>query len=182
MIGEEASDLTRVVGIAMAGVPLAAGLSVAGGISGGFTRKMEGVKSVEAFRKVVENYGEHSLIEGEITNGDKVGLVDDLVTRFDSKLVALEQLRYEVERRGLSDVECKTVIVALDREQGGRESAEKAGLQLLSLIPFKTLGLPLLKDFMAPVEWETLSHYLRDPEHFQDRNVQQEVERLSAGK
>ncbi len=67
------------------------------------------------------------------------------MTRFDSKLIALEQVKYEIQRRGLSDIACKTVIVVLDREQGGMEAAAKADLELLSLIPFKTVGLPLLK-------------------------------------
>ncbi len=182
MVREEAPEITRVVGIAMAGVPIAAGMSVAGGISAGFTRKMEKVKSIEEFRRVISDYGEHSLLEGELNSGDKVAIVDDLVTRFDSKLVALEQVRHEIQKRGLTRVECRTVVVALDREQGGAEAARDAGLDLLSLIPFKTQGLELLKDVMNLSEWETIRDYLRNPDSFQNINVQKEIENLSVAR
>ncbi|MEW6349144.1 MAG: hypothetical protein AB1646_08780 [Thermodesulfobacteriota bacterium] len=180
MIREEAPELTKIVGIAMAGVPFAAGLALVAGISAGFTRKMEKVTSVEAFRKVVEEYGEHALIEGELCDGERIGLVDDLVTRFDSKLVAIEQVSYEVQRRALKDVECSTVIVLLDREQGGETAARTHGIRLLSLVPFKTVGLPLLEGVMEKAEWETLRRYLDEPDRFQDKNVQSELAKLAA--
>jgi orotate phosphoribosyltransferase len=177
MVREEAPEITRVIGIAMAGVPIAAGMSIAGGIPGGFTRKMDNVKSLAQFKEAITTYGEHAMLEGELASGDNIGLVDDLVTRFDSKLLALEQVNYEVRKRGLQRVECRTVLVVLDREQGGREAAEKEQVKLLSLIPFKTVGLPLLEGVMAKTEWETISHYLEEPGHFQEKDVQ---ERLAA--
>lgn len=179
MVAEEAPRINRVVGIAMAGVPIAAGMAIAGGIPAGFTRKMENVKSVDAFRAAITAYGEHNLLEGELFSGDRVALVDDLVTRFDSKLIALEQVRYETNRRGLADVECRTVIVALDREQGGKEAAHDAGVELLSLIAFKTRGLPLLRDAMHPKEWEVITRYLDDPAAFQDRAMHEELRQLA---
>lgn len=182
MVAEESPEINRVVGIAMAGVPLAAGMSIVGNIPAGFTRKIENVKSVEAFREVISSYGEHALLEGELNSGDHIGIVDDLVTKFDSKLIALEQVTYEVRRRGLQNVECKTVIVALDREQGGAEAAEKAQLRLMSLIPFKTAGLPLLRDVMNKTEWETITHYLEDPSYFQNKEAQSRVAELAASR
>ena len=175
MLKEEAPEITKIIGIAMAGVPLAAGIAVCGGIPAGFTRKMENVKSPEAFRKVIEGYGEHALLEGELQDSDKVALVDDLVTRFDSKLVAREQTEYEIRRRNLSDIECKTVAVVLDREQGGAQSAKQHGMTLLSLIPFRRLGLPLLKEVMHEVEYKALERYLDDPEYFQSKEAQEEL-------
>ncbi|MBM3301745.1 MAG: hypothetical protein FJY85_17565, partial [Deltaproteobacteria bacterium] len=172
LVREESPDITRVIGIAMAGVPIAAGMALTAGIPAGFTRKMEGVRSVSSFREVVSSYGEHALAEGEILPGDSIALVDDLVTRFDSKEVALEQVRYEVQRRGVTDVQCNTVVVVLDREQGGQEAANRAGMRLLSLIPFKRLGLPLLQRVMAKTEWEILTRYLDDPGQFQSKEVQ----------
>lgn len=181
MVRVEAPEITKVVGIAMAGVPIAAGMSVAGGIPAGFTRKMENVRSVEAFRAVIDNYGEHALLEGDLQSGDRVALVDDLVTRFDSKLVALEQVKHEVNRRGLENVDCGTVLVGLDREQGGAEAAAAAGVRLLSLIPFRSIGMPLLKDVMDSAEWETISHYLHEPDYFQQEEIRKKLERLAQG-
>jgi orotate phosphoribosyltransferase len=181
MVREEAPEITRVIGIAMAGVPIVAAMSVMGGIPGGFTRKMENVKSPEEFRDVIGRYGEHALLEGELTGGDRIALVDDLVTRFDSKLVALEQVNHEVKRRNLADVECRKVAVVLDREQGGQEAARKEGVELLSLIPFKQVGLPLLEDVMHRTEWDVLTRYLQDPDYFQNKEIQDEIAREAAG-
>ncbi|MFH0825087.1 MAG: hypothetical protein V2B18_20235 [Pseudomonadota bacterium] len=180
MIREEAPETARTIGIAMAGVPIAAGICVAGGIPAAFTRKMENVKSIDEFRRAVESYGEHSLVEGEFEDGERVALVDDLVTRFGSKLVALEQVKHEIRKRGISDLRVDTVAVVLDREQGGREEAQKASLRLLSLIPFKSVGLPLLKSVMHPQEWDVLARYLDDPEQFQGEAAREEVRRKAA--
>jgi uridine monophosphate synthetase len=178
MIRQELPNVTKVVGLAMAGVPIAAGISMCG-LPACFTRKLEGVKSVESFRKAIETYGEHAMLEGELESGDVVALVDDLVTRFDSKVVAMEQVKYEVERRGLSDVDCSTVAVVLDRQQGAEEAARLHGVTLASLIPFKDLGLPLLKDVMNPDEWDVLTRYLDDPDQFQTPEAQAEVKALA---
>lgn len=175
LIQEEAPYINKVVGIAMAGVPLASGLSGLCGIPAAFTRKIEGVKTVNAFRETISSYGEHSTLEGDIRRGDNIALLDDLVTRFDSKLVAMEQVRYELDRRKLSHIPCKTVIVVLDREQGGKEAAAENDLELLSLIKFKTEGLELLKSAMNPTEWRILHAYLNDPDHFQDPDVRKEL-------
>ena len=172
---EEAPEINRVVGIAMAGVPIAAGMALAGGIPAGFTRKMENVKSAAEFQEAITRYGEHSLLEGELQSGDRIALVDDLVTRFDSKEVALEQVKYEIRKRELSNIELKKVIVVLDREQGGTEAAHKQGIELLSLISFKTAGLALLESVMNRTEWETLRHYLDDPQYFQREEIQKEL-------
>jgi len=179
VVKEEAPEITRVVGIAMAGVPIAAGMSLAGGIPAGFTRKMENVKSLASFRVAIASYGEHSLLEGEMESGDRIALVDDLVTRFDSKLIALEQVRHEIQKRSLSDVECRKVAVVLDREQGGMEAAATAGVELLSLIQFRTTGLPLLEGAMHRVEWETISRYLHEPDYFQQKDVQERIAKLA---
>ena len=179
MLQEEAPHITKVIGIAMAGIPIAAGMALTGGIPAGFTRKMESAKSVEAFKQAIASYGEHEVIEGELASGDRIALVDDLVTRFDSKQVALEQVKHEAKRRGLSGVECRTVLVVLDREQGGLEAARKEGVDLLSLVPFKTLGLPLLRGVMNRDEWNVLSRYLENPDHFQDADVQREIRSLA---
>ncbi len=179
MVREEAPEVTKIVGIAMAGVPIAAGIALAGGIPAGFTRKMENVKSAAAFHEAITRYGEHSLLEGELARGDRIALVDDLVTKFDSKQVALEQVGYEIKKRGLSDVECRWVLVVLDREQGGKEAAEKQGVELLSLIPFKSTGLELLRDVMNPTEWEIIDRYLKEPTYFQQKEVQEELSGMS---
>ncbi|MFH0957648.1 MAG: hypothetical protein V1897_03000 [Pseudomonadota bacterium] len=182
MTRHEAPEINRLVGIAMAGIPIAAGMCYAGNFPGCFTRKMEGVKSVESFRETIVEYGEHSLVEGEIEDGDHLALVDDLVTRFDSKLIAFEQIKHEAGVRGLRRVFCKTVVVILDREQGAKETAQSAGFNIVSLIPFKSLGLDLLKGAMHDSEWRVIKDYLNDPEAFQCRSVQERLSNMSMNK
>ncbi len=57
--------------------------------------------------------------------GEKVLLVDDLITQADSKLEAIKA----IEDSGLEVV---GLIVLVDREQGGRERLEKVGYKLIS--------------------------------------------------
>ncbi len=175
MAREEAPEIDRVVGIAMAGVPIAAGMCLAAGMPGCFTRKMEKVKSVENFRQMISEYGEHTLVEGEIQDGDNLALVDDLVTRFDSKLIAFEQITHELQKRGLRNVSCKKVLVLIDREQGASEAARAAGFEIVSLIPFKTMGLDLLRGIFEKKEWEIIRDYLDDPEAFQEIMVRERL-------
>ncbi len=178
LIQEEVPEVNKVVGIAMAGVPLAAGISLQG-IPAAFTRKIEGVKSIEALHAAISDYGEHSMLEGELNAGDNIALVDDLVTKFDSKLVAMEQVKLELIKRHLENVSHKTVLVVLDREQGGTSTAQKAELKLVSLIQFKTSGLPLLKEVMRDDEWRVISDYLKNPEKYQDEKLQEKLKGLA---
>jgi orotate phosphoribosyltransferase len=175
LMEEEAPEINAIVGIAMAGIPLASGMALKGNMRACFTRKIEGARSVEDFRKLVTSYGEHSLLEGEIFQGDRIAVVDDLVTRFDSKLVAMEQVKMEAEKRGVSDVDCSTVIVVVDREQGGEDAAHKIGATLKSLIKFKSWGLDALREVMDPYEWRVISDYLEDPARFQSKEARLEL-------
>lgn len=61
--------------------------------------------------------------------GENVLLIDDLVTRADSKLEVIATL----EEAGLM---VSDVVVLVDREQGGREQLEKAGYQLHTAFRF----------------------------------------------
>ncbi len=55
---------------------------------------------------------------------------------------------------------------------------KKSGVNLLRLIPFKSAGIHLLKEFMHPTEWDVINRYLEDPAAFQDKEVQRDIERL----
>jgi len=130
----------------------------------------------------VKRYGEHSLIEGILADGDTVGIVDDLVTTFDSKVVALKQLEFEIKIRGLRNVKCSDVIVVLDREQGAQEIAKGYGIELHCLIPFSSEGVRWLKEVFADQEYEVIVDYLRDHEHYQDPRVQEDLRTLAPQK
>jgi orotate phosphoribosyltransferase len=179
LLSLEAPQVTKIVGIAMAGIPLAAGMAALGSVGAAYTRKLDKVRSLDSLETIIKEYGEHSMLEGDIESNDCIALVDDLVTKFDSKLIALGQVQYEMRRRNLGNIVCRHVAVVLDREQGGKKAAESHGMTLLSLVPFKTVGLPLLKDVMDATEWDVLTRYLDDPEEFQDAGVQSQLHKIS---
>jgi len=171
---EKECNADRVLGIAMAGIPIATAISVGHDIPLCYTRKLEGATSLEGLKVAAMKYGEHSMVEGEIKDGDKFVAVDDLVTKFDSKLVAIEQLKMESERRGI-EVECRDVAVIIDREQGAAEIAKKHGIKLHALIPFKSRGIEWLKDFISDKEYEVIKDYLGNSEKYQDEEKRKEL-------
>lgn len=178
MIKEESPEVNKIVGIASAGVPLATAITMKSGIPMCYTRKLEDVKDIGQLEANISKYGQHSLVEGELNDGDVLGLVDDLVTRFDSKLIAKRQVEYEAEKKGIS-IECKDVDVLLDREQGASKRANDLGMQLHSVIQFKTDGLPWLKDMMTETEYNVITDYLNDSVKYQDEKLQKELMQMA---
>ncbi len=76
-------------------------------------------------RKAPKSHGQTKLIEGNFKAGDKVVVIDDVVTKGDSTIAAIEA----VKREG-GDV--AFVVVLVDRQQGGREKIETLGYSVLS--------------------------------------------------
>jgi uridine monophosphate synthetase len=74
-------------------------------------------------RKEVKGYGTRRAVEGEFQKGERVVVLDDLITTGNSKLEAIAPL----EELGLR---VKDVVVLIDREQGGREYLEGHGYRL----------------------------------------------------
>lgn len=72
-----------------------------------------------------KSYGTGVKVEGAFEEEQTVVLVDDLITKADSKLEAIRIL----EENGLR---VQDVIVLVDREQGGREELQKRGYSLRS--------------------------------------------------
>jgi orotate phosphoribosyltransferase len=173
---EECPEANKVVGIATAGVPISSAVGLKAGYPSGYTRKIEGVKTPEEFREKINQYGQHSMIEGEFKHGDNVVLVDDLVTRLTSKLIAVEQFRAEMDRKKIKAVTDK-ILVLLDREQGAQQMAAENNLKLFSLIPFKTKGIRWLKEKFSEIEYEVISDYLNNPEKYQEEFIQKELKK-----
>ncbi len=181
LIHEEAPDVTKIVGVAMAGIPLAVAASLASGIPCLYTRKLEGVRSADELTEAIRRYGEHAMVEGELAAGDRLVVLDDLVTGFDSKLIAVRQVEHELARHGLEDVVCQDVAVVLDREQGAAETANEHGIRLHSLVPFASKALDWLADAMAPLERQTIEDYLAAPDIYQSPEKQAELARAAGG-
>lgn len=104
----------RVAGIPYAGLPLGVAASIAGDIPMLYPRK-------EA-----KDYGTKKLIEGAFSEGDRVLVIDDIITDGASKIEAIAPLK----DAGLLITD---VLIILDREQGGDKILAKAGYKLHSL-------------------------------------------------
>lgn len=89
-------------------------------------------------RKEVKSHGTRRAIEGAFEAGERALLVDDLITRGDSKLEAIEAL----EEQGL---EVQDVLVLIDREQGGQKDLAERGYRLHSTL-LLTEMLSVLRD------------------------------------
>ncbi len=168
MLAEEATHVNKIVGVAFAGVPIATVISITSGLPACHTRKLAGVRSEADLERAIAEYGQHSLLEGVIEDGDTLCIVDDLVTGMESKLVARRQVLDEVKRRGVKNVRCDDIAVILDRQQGAAERAKKSGLVLHSLIKFVDEGLPLIRDIMDEDEYSLVAGYLADPSKYQE--------------
>ncbi len=156
MLAEKISNKgNKLLGIAMAGIPIATAISLESNIPMCYTRKI-----VSQERK----YGEHALVEGKIEDGDEFIAIDDIVTKFDSKLKAINQLYEEANRRGVK-VKCNYVAVVIDREQGAEEIARQHGIKLISLIKFKE-AIEILKEEMSNTEYKIIKDYLNNSEKY----------------
>jgi len=83
-------------------------------------------------RKEARTHGTARQIEGEFRPGDRVVVLDDLITTGGSKLEAIAPL----EAAGLV---VRDVVVLIDREQGGREELEAAGYRLHALLGLREM-------------------------------------------
>lgn len=164
-----APAVTKLVGIAFAGIPIATAVSLESDIPAVHTRKLTGIKTSDELKEALAEYGQHRLVEGVLEDGDVLCLVDDLVTGMESKLVARAQVMAEVENRGLTDVKCDDIAVVIDRQQGARARAESEGMNLHALIDFVDTGLPLIRNVMDEDEFSLIKRYLEAPKEFQNR-------------
>ncbi len=120
VVGRAIADKVRETGadrigaVALGGVPLAAVASVE-----------SGVPYVIA-RKEAKDYGTAKAIEGTLKEGDEVVVVEDIVTTGGSAVEAVEKLR-------AAGATVNDIIVVVDRQEGGREHVEGAGLRMHAL-------------------------------------------------
>lgn len=101
----------RIAAIPYAALPLAASASFAVNKPWIYTRKE------------VKDHGIKKPIEGLYKKGEKVVIIDDLITYGDSKLEVIKPIINE-------GLKVKDIVVLVDREQGGKEHLAKKGYHL----------------------------------------------------
>jgi len=112
----------RLAGIVLGSIPLAAALSMATGIPYVMVRKEQ------------KDHGTKELIEGDLNQGDKVLVVEDVITTAGSSIKAIATLRE-------NGAVVSKIISVVDREGGGKENLAEIGVSLISL----TKGSELVK-------------------------------------
>jgi len=83
-------------------------------------------------RKETKKHGTAKIVEGNLRSGDRVAIVEDVVTSGASAMKAVEAAR----SLGGEVIE---ILAVVDREEGGREFFEKNGLKLMSLFSVSEL-------------------------------------------
>jgi orotate phosphoribosyltransferase len=78
-------------------------------------------------RKEAKSHGTGKTIEGPFQEGDRVAVIEDVITTGGSALRAIEAVR-------AANGTVVGVLALVDREEGGRQTIEAAGIPVLSLV------------------------------------------------
>ncbi|MBF0538553.1 MAG: hypothetical protein HQL03_09915 [Nitrospirae bacterium] len=109
-------DVDILIGIEMAGIPLVGGIAVAMFTQHkrpqaiGFTRPLpkkartskEALQLLQNYDELAGGYGQKSLVEARLYQDSVVGIVDDMATDLESKIIARLLVIREVQRQGAS--------------------------------------------------------------------------------
>ena len=102
-------------------------------------------------RKDIKLHGRERTVEGILTPGERVLLVDDVITTGKNILTALQSIRGE---GGVVE----NALVLLDREEGGGEHLQKEGVKLHSVAKISDVAKKLLDmDAITKTQFEELS-------------------------
>ena len=102
-------------------------------------------------RKEVKDYGTRRQVEGGYSAGERVVVLDDLISSGESKLEAIRALESEGLRVG-------DVAVLIDREQGGREDLAGHGYQLHAVLTLRELVDALVSESKLDAQQGGLVH------------------------
>jgi orotate phosphoribosyltransferase len=105
------ADVSAAGGLTLGADPIANALSL---IS---YQKKKPIKSF-VVRKDAKNHGTKSGIEGNIIHGERVAIIDDVITTGGSTITAIETARE-------AGLKVDRVIALVDREEGGKENIKK---------------------------------------------------------
>jgi orotate phosphoribosyltransferase len=114
VVAEHEPDATRLAAPELGAVALAASASLASGLP------------FLIVRKQAKEYGTENRLEGAFDSGERVCLVEDVVTSGGAALEAVEALR-------AAGLECGTAVCVVDREEGGADALARHAVRLRPL-------------------------------------------------
>jgi orotate phosphoribosyltransferase len=113
-VAEHDPDAVRIAAPELGAVALAAAASLAGGLP------------FLIVRKDAKDYGTANRLEGEFEPGERVCLVEDVVTSGGAVVEALDAVRE-------AGLECRIAVCVVDREEGGADALARKGARLVPL-------------------------------------------------
>ena len=119
-VGEE---VDRIAGPELGGVPLATVTALHTG------------KPMVLVRNAKKDYGTAKRFEGELNEGDRVLITEDIATSGGQSIEAARLLRDEC------GCEVVKIVVVVDRQEGAREAIQDAGFAFASLFTKRDLGI-----------------------------------------
>jgi orotate phosphoribosyltransferase len=133
-------NFDRIAGVPLAGIPFASQIA--------YNLK----KPFLYVRKGTRRHGRQRRVEGVLVSGDRVLLVDDLVTTGLNLKKAAEAIRAE---GGV----VKEALALLDREEGGKEKLEKSGIKIRTLLKMSEVADTLYE--IGAIDEESLKTILK---------------------
>jgi len=124
LMAEHARELNvdRIAGAELGGVPLAAAAAMAA------------EKPFVLIRNQKKEYGTAKQMEGELKEGERVLLVEDVLTTGGQVLEAAKTLTD-------AGATVARIVAVIDRMEGARQNIEGAGYEMAALVTTKDLGL-----------------------------------------
>jgi orotate phosphoribosyltransferase len=113
-VAEHEPEAVRLAAPELGAVALAAAASLSGGLP------------FLIVRKETKQYGTGNRLEGAFEPGERVCLIEDVITSGGAAVSALEALRE-------AGLDCRTVVCVVDREEGGADSLARHAARLFAL-------------------------------------------------
>jgi orotate phosphoribosyltransferase len=114
LVAEHEPEANRLAGPELGAVALAAAASIASRLP------------FLIVRKEAKGYGTDNRLEGVFEPGERVCLVEDVVTSGGAAVTAVEALR-------AAGLQCRTAVCVVDREEGGADELARHGVRLRPL-------------------------------------------------
>jgi len=120
MLKDARWELDAIGGLTLGADPIAYSISYASNLAPPLLRAF-------TVRKEVKIHGTGKLIEGPFQQGDRVAIVEDVITTGISALRAIDAVKS-------AGGHIQGVLALIDREEGGQEAIESAGYRVISLV------------------------------------------------
>ena len=133
-------NFDRVAGVPLAGMPFASQIA------------FSLIKPFLYVRKGVRHHGRQRRVEGILVSGDRVLVVDDLITTGLNLKKAINAIR--AEGGVVTDV-----VALLDREEGGKAKLEKTGVKIHTLLQMREVANTLYE--IGAIDEESLKTILK---------------------